>query len=828
MTANPLWLIGYLAPFGGLSAVVVLRVVKPRLRLTAAALWAIFTLVGALLLVNLAGRAVRDFDRALLISWIAALGACAAAILFLRARKDATGLEGLSPGTRAALLFATAGLTTAVGLLAWSTDFHDEIAVTGHLSVTNLIARGVYPPVYLPFPEVPYRYHYGFDALAAIFTRLGPMSAESAIDILSVVLFATLFLVAWATTFEMTGNVLAGWAAAGLCSMGGGLSFLFLPMKAFEGSILRAFTQEGARIFGAPVNPNMLSYFFQHPFALGLPVFLACVYLYVRLLREDRLALVPVLAVLLGVLALAQICLFVILACGLLAFPLVAAAARAFQPRKLLYYAAEIVLPGLALAGLSGGFFVRTTALETGLHVRQTPGFAGGSLWPNLAWMIASQGWTLLLLVPALVMAVRRRSDFALFAATLAVGALLPGHLFYYDRTWDIIKFFTVSYVAGALAAAWLLAQRPAKQRRARLTTVLAAVVIATAAAPGATFLVSRLYASSRVDRAAAGPVKDRLALTATDFEALDWLARHAGPRDTFFTEEPVAASASSYTGIPNPSPDNAYALGFPKGVILEREDDLFIALYETCFRRLAKMSVDWLYLSPASLPGPSATARANFDMYRRNGWLTVEEFGRDEDQRLVCHLAPPPDAPCLCNFHIDEYLRSLGARPDGDDLLADPANFPWQTPDGRNLPADRLVPQGRQRAIRVLRTPEGHILSAVARIDADGLLHSDACEISFWGRSPGPLMGQVDLLLLRDGASSRRLRAFRWVAHDGRTFSFFAALPSEAQGGELLIELSALDRGIPGEVFYRGVSLRPANLALEGNPDLRRLIGGD
>ena len=62
----------------------------------------------------------------------------------------------------AALLVTAYVAPTALG---WS--FHDEVLVTGHLSITSEIENGTYPPRHLSFPELELRYHYGFDLLVA-------------------------------------------------------------------------------------------------------------------------------------------------------------------------------------------------------------------------------------------------------------------------------------------------------------------------------------------------------------------------------------------------------------------------------------------------------------------------------------------------------------------------------------------------------------------------------------------------------------------------------------------------------------------------------------
>lgn len=807
MTSNPIVLTVFLAPFAVSVALFVLRTVCPRTALCAVSLAAVLTAAAALLAVNFAGILLGNFDRALLVAWIAALASVPLSLVRFRRARCSKPLGRPDQRTRFALLVVFAPLVILVAMLAASTNFHDEIIVTGHQSVSASMARGVYPPVYFPFPETPYKYHYGFDTLAAVVIRLGGVGAEAAVDIVGVILFVALLALSWSTVHETTQSALAAWVAAMLVTVGGAFAILLALLPGFGGAPLDALAQTGVSYGTVAVNPNMLSYFFQHPFALGTPLFLACVYLYVRYLREERLALVALMAPLLGALALSQICLFAILCCALFVYPAVAAIARSARFTRIAVPTALCLLAGLALAWLAGGFFVSADALERPLHIRAQLGALPGGVFANLAWMLASNGLVLVFLAPAAVFAVRRRRDMGILCSIMALGALLVPHLFYYDRTWDIVKFMTVSYVAGALAVADLVASLRAPLGRRSSSIVVALLVVAVL--PGVFYLLLN------VTRVLRGDVQfKQLALERVDREALDWLRAEAAPDDVVATADVVARDVASYTGLFNPLPDNAHALGFPLERCLRREDDLFFVLSDLCFRRLGEMGADWLYLNSVRVEHSGARARANFDFFLRSEWITVRTFGVSGNQRLVCRLSfPSGDFPCLCNTHIDDYWRSQGATGTGEDLLAKaepslPSRWRPATGDliversGVQFPADgRASPSSACLRVRN---------ATVASIPAEMLLQGAWYQIHFRATAPHPHFGEVRARLRDGSATPVDLRRYRWVARAWEPFDFFIRLPEDARG-DLDVILDVMDRGQPGEVFYVDVAVRSA-----------------
>ena len=85
--------------------------------------------------------------------------------------------------------------TLCVSVIALTWSFHDELYVTGHMSIISQMQNDVYPPVHLSFPNEPLKYHYGFDLFSVVLTALFRLPVSLGIDVAAIVLwFYTWFL----------------------------------------------------------------------------------------------------------------------------------------------------------------------------------------------------------------------------------------------------------------------------------------------------------------------------------------------------------------------------------------------------------------------------------------------------------------------------------------------------------------------------------------------------------------------------------------------------------------------------------------------------------
>src|SRR5262249_21809291 len=115
-------------------------------------------------------------------------------------------------------LFVTAYL--APSAIGWS--FHDELFVTGHLSMASGIENGIYPPRHLSFPQLELRYHYGFDLLVAAVGSILRLNADRTIDLITLVAWGYSWCLAWAIGERFVGRGWGGGTAA-VMLFGGGL-----------------------------------------------------------------------------------------------------------------------------------------------------------------------------------------------------------------------------------------------------------------------------------------------------------------------------------------------------------------------------------------------------------------------------------------------------------------------------------------------------------------------------------------------------------------------------------------------------------------------------
>jgi hypothetical protein len=105
---------------------------------------------------------------------------------------------------RSVLLVEYPGVMRKLGITAFAIipvvlttllfNFSDEVEPNGHQAIIAHLQNGTYPPRYLYEPSLPLRYHYAFDLAAAIVTGLLRIRADQAIDLLTLTLWSSMFL----------------------------------------------------------------------------------------------------------------------------------------------------------------------------------------------------------------------------------------------------------------------------------------------------------------------------------------------------------------------------------------------------------------------------------------------------------------------------------------------------------------------------------------------------------------------------------------------------------------------------------------------------------
>lgn len=481
--------------------------------------------------IHAVGRAAGSF----LVGLIAAtLGLAAAGGLWMwcgRSRADCPGPIADLRGFR--LLLGSAAVATAlIAPMAVGREFHDELFVTGHISIVSEIGRGVYPPRHLTFPQFELRYHYGFNVLAAAVCALWRLPIPAAIDVVTLAGFFLSWCLLGAIGRQVAGGRTGGVITALVVLFGGGLPWL-VPLDE-SGAIDRTMTLSSHG--GVNLNPPVISYVFQHPWSLGLPLGLAL--LVVHLDGSRRAGRLAAMGLLLVGLAVSQFVLFACLAATILASELW----NEGRPSICRGAAAlGVVLAAVLVASRIGGFFLPPDP-RAGPALVLHPGVAN-TLVESLRWHAAVYGLLLPLGVAGLVVARRGRLPFLLLAA----GGLAVINTLRYRYSWDILKFATVAALGlSVLAAAAIsrLLTRGGEAGKAAAGVLLVGATIGGLLYPFLFLVVPGMTPEK-------GFRLHPQALDADEAQAARWLARHVGPDEIVWSRVDRSPGYAQWAGVP-------------------------------------------------------------------------------------------------------------------------------------------------------------------------------------------------------------------------------------------------------------------------------------
>jgi hypothetical protein len=549
-----------------------------------------------LLAVHSVGRLTGSFSMGLTVGTVT-ISIVGIAAWIIHARSGAPGASTRRPRLPrrmwAGALIAT--IVFAPTAILWA--FHDEVFSTGHMAFSAQMQNDVYPPRFFAFPTIELRYHYGFNILVAAVTALTRLRLDHAIDAVTIGCWFYTFCLVF-----MLGERIVGrrWGAlvAFVTLFGGGLLFFGISSEATPLS-----PYIGPRhIQRMWLNPPLVSYFFQHPFTLGLPIALA----FLLLLSERGYRAsyrYLALSVLLTALSLSQIVLYLTIAGAALVEeslagppasrrrPLSDALRGRISIGRALAMAATIAL-SLLCARTLGGFFAKAPGpaqpFPLVFHVGVVDTLGGG-----VEWMIGTFGLLLPLGLAGAALVRRQRA----LLVTLIAGNLALVFCCRYPHTWDIVKFATVASLAlsitSSAAIAWLLSRRPAavfKPLGAAMTAVVMAAGLAFVIVFGLDMKgVSSIYHQS--------PPK----LSMPDAAAAQWLRTHMKPGESVYRSSQAAATAYAvWGGLPGSSPgaEEATAFGLEnerierrKRILRDLPADVDVYLRER---------IRWLVLAPA------------------------------------------------------------------------------------------------------------------------------------------------------------------------------------------------------------------------------------
>lgn len=425
---------------------------------------------------------------------------------------------------------------------------HDELFRTGHLALVSQFENGTFPPRFSQFAELEFPYHYGFDLIAAAWGTILRLSASRAIDVTTTLAW---FYTAWLGCY--LGRKLCGarrGTIAGLLVLfGGGIHLFCTSPKASLGHKLMGV----CNVDGIWANPPLGSYFFQHPFGLGIPFFLTILSLLADRAAGANRARYVVFAILFLALSQSQFVLFV---CGSTAFVV----AESFHRRRRDFRRVAGAIGSVLFAWI-GAIFLGGFLTDTGPRQKIALVFHLGAtnhLWDTLIWTARTYG----ILLPIGLAGLFRLRREKLFVALVASGAFLVPNLVRYRFTWDIVKFATVAELALALSTAAFCIHMLERYRSGKLGPIFSKTLASIIVIGGIGWSISfHAAAWLRVPDTCfdAAPATYR----ADDAAVISYLRRHVKPGESVYRSYLISSAYSQWGGLSTPWPDEAESFGF-------------------------------------------------------------------------------------------------------------------------------------------------------------------------------------------------------------------------------------------------------------------------
>ncbi len=527
-------------------------------RTARAALGPGLALVLGVLGVHVASLAARSLRVGLPVG-LCALAAAGVVAELARRRRPTEAEQGPPPSRWMGLTALVA--TAAMAPLALGYHIHDELFLTGHMSIAGQLQNGVYPPRHLAFPDTPLRYHYGFDLVSASVGALLHLPIDRAIDVATLALFALSWCLFWALGERLIGRGRA-WLVPLLALFGGGLPALCDNAPTPLGRVV-----ELCMVGRHYLNPPLPSYFFQHPWTLGIPVGAAALLVLTDRRAPREAVRLAALAACLAALAFSQITMFA----GFVPSFLVAETfcPGGFDLRRGLRALAALTVAVVA-AALLGGFFVSAPGMPGLSFVLQT-GF-GASPDESLSWTAQTSGALLPLGALGLLALRRDRLVFALIAA----GSLVVVNAVRFEGSDDIMKFATLGSlslaVLSAAAIARLLPGRTGGSRISLYSRQLAAAsLVGLACITGGTFVAAMgLHLPQIPWYLTLAPQQPAPA----DAALIAWMREQLRPGELVYRAEPAGWAYAQWGGMPVPWIQwTVRAFGFSDERIAARED---------------------------------------------------------------------------------------------------------------------------------------------------------------------------------------------------------------------------------------------------------------
>jgi hypothetical protein len=508
------------------------------------------------------------------------------------------------------LFLLLTGLSAAlVGLVGFHVSIHDETSIQSHPAVIERILRDGLPVGLIAFPDVPLKYHYGFNVLTAVFAYCLNLPGWKAIDVLNIFL--------WIVTCFSLGSLLR---TLGLSSKLRAVALLWILMGAGWMWWERPDVWQHSYYYGRHMKPMLLSWFFQHPVALGLPLFFLGLEYWIQFRAKDRLYFFAASVILTGILSFAQVVLFG----GLFAGIGIDLLKECWKQRSAFFppflRGLVFLVVSLGLAYLLGGFFSFHPAYQGDLTVLSwPPGFLKNEYfsrspldWKQTAeWYLLNFGAPLILFPIAICLAWRRRlSSLTVPLVIATLGFLIPQFI-QYKLSWDVMKFFLLfDLVARLIIAVVFLPVLEDKVWR----WSLAFLILFTSLVDPFAFLVKfgftppekfPFFARELIGSSHAGLTKE--------YARLLGKLRETSPSGYILANSGLSRLVSVYTGLPVLDYDrNTIAFGLQAALQQARREQILNFWGTLSYRSLKAAEVRWVLWPCEDDPRFSPEARAS------------------------------------------------------------------------------------------------------------------------------------------------------------------------------------------------------------------------
>jgi hypothetical protein len=500
-------------------------------------------------------------------------------------------------------------------------NFHDEDGFNEHHAIIANLQNGTYPPRYLYDPILPLRYHYGFDLAASIVTGVLRVRLDHAIDIMTLVLWPCMFLLLWRIGNHFGGKRAGLFVTVAICSASGWPALCTsefadsIPLWYKVASQLAGFCKVG----NLAINPPFISYFFQHPWSIGIPIF--CLVILQRAaiprLGDPRLS-VAMMVCSLSLLSLCEVVLFIstVVALGI---------CEAWRLSRDHAHASVWMLlaVGLSLLGakLAGGFFTFWPASQAGTFFAGNFGlheYSGvRAVVMQAQWDAATFGALLILGIIGMLQAERDR----MFLVALAVFPFFILHVIQYRYTWDIVKFATVTTISLAIGTGITLSRLWDSASGRVRTGAFALVALLAGLGVLYPILIVPLRHRDPNFRMIRPYLSREYPIDQDNANAISYLRTHMGPEDIVFRSDEKSQSYATWGGLPTQNSvhpaqtedNDQYGLGPTK--FLARKD--LSRVSPSWLDRLSAERIGWLVTDPEDtavnklLETPASVGRA-------------------------------------------------------------------------------------------------------------------------------------------------------------------------------------------------------------------------